>query len=659
AWIAVPLTITVLDRAEERFNVHYHAPVWFWDWAIFLYAIPPTVLILDVACHSAVSSYPGILGGVLLAWIGSVIVDAFARALHGPPAPPTPLRFIFYPDSYPPAIQAIFQGHLRWLQVLFRFLRRFGPGYTFENNQHQIYPYPEHVVAAAAVFLVMVVYVIGFLSGWHRLAAGKGLTGVPALADLEFLITLLAILFSGAAFYFDRYRIPVTLATALYLIGVSAFFKTDHYWNALTPAQAYSQPPFPDGLSEWLKNAGSPNGGAVLRADGKPVIIVVCASGGGIEAAAWTARVLTGLQERIGNGDQERGAQFARSIRLISSTSGGSVGSLFYVQSLFEKGTRLSKEELEAIFTAAKLPSLDAVGWGFTTSDFARMWFPFLRPIWLILGPGYDVWDIDRGWALEQAWRVSLRGPHGSPPIRSRLSDWRKAVAQGRIPGTVFNATVTETGRPLLLSTVDLDMPDPSVMFGADTNDRGADINTVTAARLSASFPYVSPVTRERYCRGNDTWFGPHIADGGYYDNYGVTAAIRWIHHSLDTHLKQIGKVIIIGIDDAPEQDNSKLLRVSGGWSSEIIGPAKTAVNALFGAQKGRNDIELDLLLAWSAEKKGVSDPNCHRTFWFHAYHAGPLSWQLSDEQANDIQRDWLRPETQNLVDQLVACLQS
>lgn len=68
----------------------------------------------------------------------------------------------------------------------------------------------------------------------------------------------------------------------------------------------------------------------------------------------------------------------------------------------------MSDEQLEAIFTAAQLPSLDAAGWGFATSDFARMWFPFLRPMWLALGPGYNVWEIDRGWALEQAWRVSL-----------------------------------------------------------------------------------------------------------------------------------------------------------------------------------------------------------------------------------------------------------
>src|SRR5439155_14785155 len=64
-----------------------------------------------------------------------------------------------------------------------------------------------------------------------------------------------------------------------------------------------------------------------VRATGqKPVLVIVCASGGGAPAAAWTAKVLTGLQ-------QEMGPEFIRSIRLISSVSGGALGSLYYVAS--------------------------------------------------------------------------------------------------------------------------------------------------------------------------------------------------------------------------------------------------------------------------------------------------------------------------------------
>jgi hypothetical protein len=449
AWIAIPLTIAVLDRTEERFGVTYHAPPWFWDWAFVLYAIPPTILIVDAAYHSSMRGFVGILVGALTAFIGSVVIDSFARALRGRPDPQGNRRFIFYPGSYPAAVRTIFQSQvLRHLQQLFRFLRYFGPGYVFESDEHEFFPYPEHVVAALAVATVIAVYIISFLSGWHRLAHGKGFTGVPALAYLEFLVLMLAIIFSGAAFYFDRYRIPVILAAAVYSICVSLPFDTDHYWNVLPPAKEYSQPPFTDGITQWLRDVQSGRAGAVLRSGGKPIVIVICASGGGIEAAAWTARVLTGLQERIGNGDKELSAQFARSIRLISSTSGGSVGSLFFVQSIYENGAAMSDAQLEAIFAAAERPSLDAAGWGFAHSDFARMWFPFLRPIWLFLAPGLDVGDVDRGWAIEQAWQVALRTPNGAAPITSRLSDWRAKVSQGMLPGTVFNATVSKPAAP-------------------------------------------------------------------------------------------------------------------------------------------------------------------------------------------------------------------
>jgi hypothetical protein len=52
--------------------------------------------------------------------------------------------------------------------------------------------------------------------------------------------------------------------------------------------------------------------------------VVVAASGGGITASLWTARVLTALQGEVGT-------DFTRSIRLISSVSGGSVGTMYFL----------------------------------------------------------------------------------------------------------------------------------------------------------------------------------------------------------------------------------------------------------------------------------------------------------------------------------------
>jgi hypothetical protein len=54
----------------------------------------------------------------------------------------------------------------------------------------------------------------------------------------------------------------------------------------------------------------------------------VAAAGGGIQAAAWTARVLTGLEEICA---EKRPGRFVQSLKLLSGVSGGSVGIMYFV----------------------------------------------------------------------------------------------------------------------------------------------------------------------------------------------------------------------------------------------------------------------------------------------------------------------------------------
>jgi len=61
-----------------------------------------------------------------------------------------------------------------------------------------------------------------------------------------------------------------------------------------------------------------------VGSDGKRTLVVVTAAGGGIQASAWTAQVLTGLHERYKN-------TFTQSIGVISAVSGGSVGVMFFL----------------------------------------------------------------------------------------------------------------------------------------------------------------------------------------------------------------------------------------------------------------------------------------------------------------------------------------
>ena len=55
-----------------------------------------------------------------------------------------------------------------------------------------------------------------------------------------------------------------------------------------------------------------------------PIMVVVTTSGGGIKAAYWTTQVLTTLQKELGE-------KFSSSIVLITAASGGSVGTMYFV----------------------------------------------------------------------------------------------------------------------------------------------------------------------------------------------------------------------------------------------------------------------------------------------------------------------------------------
>ena len=75
------------------------------------------------------------------------------------------------------------------------------------------------------------------------------------------------------------------------------------------------------------------------REPSSDTMIVVAANGGGIQASAWTARVLTGLEEACQPDQLDCDQDFGKSIRLISSVSGGSVGTMYFMNEYEEDGT--------------------------------------------------------------------------------------------------------------------------------------------------------------------------------------------------------------------------------------------------------------------------------------------------------------------------------
>jgi len=86
----------------------------------------------------------------------------------------------------------------------------------------------------------------------------------------------------------------------------------------------------------------------------------------------------------------------------------------------------------------------------------------------------------------------------------------------------------------------------------------GYDIDVVTAARLSATFSYVSPISR--YVGENENpERNYHIADGGYFDNSGMVTMVEWLNEWLDPQKGlNIKRVLLLQINAFPESTSSK-----------------------------------------------------------------------------------------------------
>jgi hypothetical protein len=350
----------------------------------------------------------------------------------------------------------------------------------------------------------------------------------------------------------------------------------------------------------------------------------------------WTVQVLTALQD-----PEAVGPDFPRAIRLISSVSGGSVGTLFYLDS-YQAGAPDAARALDH----AGVNALDAAAWGIAYPD---LWRTFLPGVTKLTGR-----FLDRGWALEEVWRRRLSNPE------ARLSDWRRLVAEGTLPPAVLNATLAETGEQLLFTP--LEVPRPWNANSLRLSDGLYDIGLSTAARLSASFPWVSPMATAAILdlAGREVAAterpGPHVADGGYYDNFGVVTAVHWIETVLCEGDPQLGKrgVLLVVISASPlgreEMADLPPGRRDGSFY-DTVGPLALLARVRDATQLARNRLELDLLKEkWRALGARLS------YVIFEPAAPGPLSWKLTAGERQRVLDAWWRPPNPDRLAELKRC---
>jgi hypothetical protein len=504
-------------------------------------------------------------------------------------------------------------------------------------GQHEARLLPGHGLALAMMATFAVVYAV----------VGREHYGT-AIVYILLLLTWLCWLFSGLAFFFDKYRIPILAMLVIFFAAAALSRRSDHYFQlSAVPAGSDSAV-----TSEYVL-AERPH------ATERP-IIVVAANGGGIQSAAWTARVLTGLAESLTPDKRQR---FLESIRLISGVSGGSVGTMFFVNQIRppDSGQSISFTD---VVDEAEESGLEEVVWGMTYPDLGHAFFPWGRHDLLL----------DRGHALEEAWIKTARN-HKSPPLDASLLDWNRGVMEGWRPATIFNATFVESGERLQIST----SPVRDTKHAAGRQEffdlfKG-DIRIATAARLSASFPYVSPAARptdnsvSALAPGTpDKYAAMHIVDGGYFDNSGLCALTEWLDEGL-TERENLRKernqpatadekILVIEIRGFPNPGRNHVQPAANaqhfydplsvvlrrGWLYQLYAPVSTMMGVLGSGQEATNDTEFDLLQKYWGEKHIQIIPVIFQPDTSVCSLPDgpiPLSWHLRKQDKDFIKAAW------------------
>jgi hypothetical protein len=414
-----------------------------------------------------------------------------------------------------------------------------------------------------------------------------------------FIFIALGWLLSAAAFFLDRYRIPTAFTIAAWLIVVASVAKTDHVFELGGPIEPAATP------AEMAAAAR-------VKRPGK--VIVLASEGYALASSAWTAEVLTRLAA------EETGAQFVNAVRLISASSGATVAAAQFVDAYQSDGfVGRDPQSLEALRTRSRSPASSDGWWGLVYPDLIRAFAPVLVP------PRED-----RGWALEQAWRRALPDARGAT-----LSAWRRDVKAGWRPATVFGVTSVETGEQGLLATYRARTRNPD---GPDFVTHQRDVWILTAARVAASFPYVSPPARP----DTDSASAYHFSDGGFWDNSGLVAALQWIEDAGP----ELGPVMLIEVRSSARSDRKP--PETTPWTLEAFGPLRTLVQVRYDGDAVRTEEALQAFLRTHPVERVVFELNDTRV---------PFTWNLGRTPVRYIEEAWNRGDNQTQRDKVRAFL--
>lgn len=411
---------------------------------------------------------------------------------------------------------------------------------------------------------MMSLLLLGYLIDWH-------IFRIPAAASLLIIFSILIAVIGALTYWFAEWRALVIILLLVAINYLTSFGLFNH------PNQAYGLNYkggravysyermqgvcFSGQIEKDIAHTSSilDNRLKTMIADSnaKPKIVLLCASGGGLKAATWSTHVIQ-TANRLSNGrllDQNV---------LMTGASGGMLG-MAYLREIYRRNEEGDSMDFHSSTVIDDISSdlLNSIAFSIVSNDLFLPWNRFDYK-----GQTYFK---DRGYVLEQQLNENTHGL-----LDFSISAYQKIEQEGRIPLLYLTPSIVNDGRQMVISpqgvsfmmippiglelhnSFKIDAVDFRWLLGAQQADS---LRFLTALRMNATYPYVLPTVHL------PTEPEITLVDAGFRDNYGISAATRFIQVYQDWIRENTSGVILVQISSS-----EKIEKIEASGSKGVIG---------------------------------------------------------------------------------------
>ena len=398
-----------------------------------------------------------------------------------------------------------------------------------------------HLNALALQLLSMMsLLILGYLVDWE-------IFRIPAAASILILFSLLVAFIGALTYWFAEWRAFVIVCLLVFTNYLTSFgvFNNPNYAYGLKygpdrATYAYDhlqQLCSTDQVEKDLTATEHILEQRIAKMHGqKPKIVFLCASGGGLNAAAWTTHVLQTADSL------SRGRVMDQAV-LMTGASGGMLG-MSYLRELY---WRQKQDSAQALYSPEYLDQitldlLNSIAFTIVSNDLFLPWRRFEYA-----GERYF---LDRGYVFEQQFSENTQGILDKP-----LMAYHKPETSGDIPLLYLSPAIVNDGRQMIISPqgVSFMMISPVGLVQQDVyeidavdfrwllKDQNADsLRFLTGLRMNATYPYVLPTVHL------PTEPQITLVDAGFRDNYGIQTATRFIQVYQDWIRENTSGVVMV-----------------------------------------------------------------------------------------------------------------